>query len=44
MFQIKVVEKIKIHISYSVNLFSENLAGYETMSKHEVEQERPQTI
>jgi hypothetical protein len=41
MFQIKVVEKIKIHILCSAN-FPENRAVYEIMSKDTVEAERPQ--
>ena len=37
IFRIKVVEKMKIHILYSVSLFSENRADYEIMSKNVVE-------
>jgi hypothetical protein len=40
MFQIKVVEKIKVHILYYV--FPENLPIYETMPKNVMEPERPQ--
>jgi hypothetical protein len=42
MFQIRVTEKIKTHILYSVT-FSENRAVYEIMSKNVVEPERSQT-
>jgi hypothetical protein len=41
MFQIKVAEKIKIHILCSAT-FSENCAVYEMVSKYIVEPERPQ--
>jgi hypothetical protein len=41
MFQIKVVDKIKIHISCSIT-FSENCAVYKIMQKNFVEPERPQ--
>jgi hypothetical protein len=40
MSQIKVVEKIKIHILCSATFF-ENRAVYEIMSKNMVEPERP---
>jgi len=42
MFQTKVVEKIKTHISRSVIFFSENPAIYETMWKNSAELGRPQ--
>ena len=42
MFQIKVLEKIKVHILHSVTFFPENLAVYEITSKNMVEPERPQ--
>ena len=41
MFQTKVVERIKIHISYSITFF-ENRAVYEIMRKNTVETYRPQ--
>ena len=41
MFQIKVVEKFKTHILYSL-IYSENRDDYETMSKYLVEPEGPQ--
>ena len=41
MFEIKVVEKIKIHI-LCPNRFSEKRAVYEIMSKNLMEPERPQ--
>jgi hypothetical protein len=40
MFQTKVVEKIKTHISYSITL-SENSAIYEIMWNNMVEAGRP---
>ena len=43
MFQIKLVQKIKTHILFSVK-FSENPAVYEIMSKNVVEPEKPHTI
>ena len=44
IFEMKVVEKIKTHISYSVTFFfPEDRAVYEVMSKNVVEPERPQT-
>ena len=39
MFQIKVIQKIKIHILYPVT-FSKNRAVYEIMSKNMVKPER----
>ena len=42
MFQIKVVEKIKIHVLCSVTFYSENRAVYEIMSKNMEEPERLQ--
>jgi hypothetical protein len=42
MFQIKVVEKIKIHILCSVIFVSEKRAVYEIMSKNMVRKETPQ--
>ena len=42
MFQIKVVEKIKIHILCSITFFSEYRAVYEIMSTNMVGPERPQ--
>jgi hypothetical protein len=41
MFQIKIVDKIKMHILYSMT-FSENRVVYEIMSKNMVEPERLQ--
>ena len=43
MFQRKVVEKIKIHILWSVT-FSESHALYDIMPKNEVKPDRAQTI
>jgi len=42
MFQTKVVEKIKTHISYSVTIFFEKRAGYEIMWKNVVVSDKPQ--
>ena len=42
MFQIKVVEKLKIHILCSIDFFSENRATFEIMAKNAVEPERPE--
>jgi hypothetical protein len=42
MFPTKVVEKIKTHVLYITQHFSENRAVYEIMSKNMVEPERPQ--
>jgi hypothetical protein len=42
MFQIKVVEKIKIHVLCSVTCYSENPVVYEIMSKNMEEPERLQ--
>jgi hypothetical protein len=43
MCETKLVEKIKTHISYSINFFfSENHAVYEIMWKNTVEPDRPQ--
>ena len=39
MFQTKVVEKIKIHILWSVTFFSENRLVYDIMSKNMIEPE-----
>jgi hypothetical protein len=41
MFQIKVVDEIKIHVLCSVT-FPENRAVYQIISKNMVEPERPQ--
>jgi hypothetical protein len=38
----KVVEKIKTHITCSINIFSENRTVYETMWKNTVERGKPQ--
>jgi hypothetical protein len=43
MFQMKVVEKIKTHISCFNNIFFENCAFYEIMWKNIVQLGRPQT-
>jgi hypothetical protein len=43
IFQTNVVEKIKIHILYSVT-FSESRAVYEVMCKNMVQPDRPQMI
>ena len=43
IFQIKVVEKIKIHILYPIT-FLDNCAVYEIMSNNMVQPERPPTI
>ena len=42
MFQTKVIEKIKTHISYSIFFFFKNRAVYEIMRKNNVEPDRPQ--
>jgi hypothetical protein len=42
VFQIKVVQKIKIHILLSLNFFPENRAVYDVMSKYVEELERSQ--
>jgi hypothetical protein len=42
MFQIKVVEKIKTRILYSIRFFSENCAVCEIMWKGAVELDKPQ--
>ena len=42
VFQIKVVQKIKIHIILSLTFFPENRAVYDVMSKYVVELERSQ--
>ena len=42
MFQTKVVEKIKIHILWSITFFSENRGVYEIISKNMVKTNRPQ--
>jgi hypothetical protein len=42
MFQIKAVEKIKMHILLSVTFSPKNCAVYEIPSKNMVEPERPQ--
>jgi hypothetical protein len=39
----KFVDKIKIHILFSIIFFSENRAGYEIVCKNMVEPDRPQT-
>jgi len=41
-FSNEVVEKIKTHILYSIIIFAENLAVYETMWKNMVKPDRPQ--
>ena len=40
--QIKVVEKVKIHILCPITFFSEKPAVYDMMMKNVVEPERPQ--
>jgi hypothetical protein len=42
MFQIKVVEKIKTHILYSITFFTENRAVYKIAWKYMVKSDMPQ--
>jgi hypothetical protein len=40
-FEIKAVGKMKIHISYQILFFTENLAVYEMVARNATEIERP---
>ena len=44
MFETRVVEKMKTHISWQIPLFFENRAAYEVMWKNMVQPDRSQMI